>query len=467
MESGDSQAFERKLDAKLVMSVAATGLMSFSGVVIETAMNVTFPALMTEFSVDTSTVQWMTTGYLLVLACIIPASSFLKRRFPTKTLFACAISLFIVGVIVCATASSFAILLCGRLIQGVGTGIALPLMFNIVLEQSPFDRMGSMMGIASLITAAAPAVGPSLGGVIVQNLGWRMIFVALLPILGIAFVMGMYSLRQSSELGRSRFDWHGWALLVVSFVCFVLSVTRAGSTGWLSTDVALLALAFLAGLALFVRHSRTHESPVIRTSIFKNRGFCLSVLSIVLLQLTTLGLGYLIPNFSQLVNGEGPAVAGSLLLPGCIVGAILAPVGGRILDRFGARPPILLGNALIVLSTLLFAIAGQNLVTPLFLGFYLVFGFGQGLSVGNMMTNGLSCLPHDMSPDGNAAINTVQQLAGAAGTAVASSIVAASQASIVSDFALATAVGTQSALWTLFGATCLMALFQVICLRSS
>jgi MFS family permease len=133
--------------------------MSFSGVVIETAMNVTFPTLMAEFSVGTSTVQWMTTGYLLVLACVIPLSSFLKRRFPTKALFVCAMALFLTGVVVCALAPSFDVLLAGRLVQGVGTGVALPLMFNIVLEQSPLDRMGSMMGVASLITAAAPAVG--------------------------------------------------------------------------------------------------------------------------------------------------------------------------------------------------------------------------------------------------------------------------------------------------------------------
>ncbi|MCH3943760.1 MAG: MFS transporter [Atopobiaceae bacterium] len=296
MTSENPPAFERRLDARLVMSVAATGLMSFSGVVIETAMNVTFPTLMAEFSVGTSTVQWMTTGYLLVLACVIPLSSFLKRRFPTKALFVCAMALFLTGVVVCALAPSFDVLLAGRLVQGVGTGVALPLMFNIVLEQSPLDRMGSMMGVASLITAAAPAVG-------------------------------------------------------------------------------------------------------------------------------------------------------------------------RILDRFGARPPILLGNALIVCAAFLFAIVGASLSTPWFLGIYLVFGLGQGLSVGNMMTNGLSRLGPELTPDGNAAINTLQQLAGAVGTALAAGMVSAGQAASVRDVALGTAGGTCGALWVLLGSACLMAASQVACLR--
>ena len=138
---------DKKIDLKLILSIVATGIMSFSGVVVETAMNVTFPSLMEEFQIGTSSVQWITTGYLLVLAAVTPV---------------------------------FSLLLLGRLIQGVGTGIALPLMFNITMEQVPEEKLGVMMGTASLITAMAPAVGPSLGGFIVNHFGWRIVFIALL-----------------------------------------------------------------------------------------------------------------------------------------------------------------------------------------------------------------------------------------------------------------------------------------------
>lgn len=154
--------------------------MSFSGVVVETAMNVTFPSLMEEFQIGTSSVQWITTGYLLVLAVIIPTSSYLKKRFRMKSLFMTAIILFIIGTVLAAVTPVFSLLLLGRLIQGVGTGIALPLMFNITMEQVPEEKLGVMMGTASLITAMAPAVGPSLGGFIVNHFGWRMVFIALL-----------------------------------------------------------------------------------------------------------------------------------------------------------------------------------------------------------------------------------------------------------------------------------------------
>lgn len=137
---------DKKIDLKLILSIVATGIMSFSGVVVETAMNVTFPSLMEEFQIGTSSVQWITTGYLLVLAAVTPV---------------------------------FSLLLLGRLIQGVGTGIALPLMFNITMEQVPEEKLGVIMGTASLITAMAPAVGPSLGGFIVNHFGWRIVFILL------------------------------------------------------------------------------------------------------------------------------------------------------------------------------------------------------------------------------------------------------------------------------------------------
>ena len=184
--------FQRRLDARLVLSVVAIGVMSFAGVVVETAMNIAFPALMTEFGVSTARVQWITTGYLLVLAAIMPISSLLNRRFRTRSLFLAAMALFVAGTVLCAAAPRFDLLIGGRLIQGVGTGIALPLMFNVVLKQAPLDRLGTMMGVATLITAIAPAVGPSLGGYLIGALGWpstaRVLRSRTLALRGRAFV---------------------------------------------------------------------------------------------------------------------------------------------------------------------------------------------------------------------------------------------------------------------------------------
>ena len=168
---------------KLTGKIFATGIMSFCGVVSETAMNVTFPALMREFDIGTSTVQWITTGYLLVLSLVITLSSYLKRNFNSRVLFLFSIGSFIVGTLLCYVAPSFMLLLLGRVLQGVGTGVALPLMFNIILAEAPKERLGFFMGVGSIITAMAPAIGPILGGFIVDVYSWRVIFLSLLPLL--------------------------------------------------------------------------------------------------------------------------------------------------------------------------------------------------------------------------------------------------------------------------------------------
>ena len=224
--------FERRLDARLVLAVVAVGIMSFAGVVVETAMNIAFPALMEEFGVSTSTVQWITTGYLLVLAAIMPISSFLNRRFRTRALFALAMAAFLAGTIMCAAAPHFTVLILGRLIQGVGTGIALPLMFNMVLEQVPFERLGTMMGVATLITAIAPAVGPSLGGYLIGAFGWRSIFLVLLPFLAVAGVLGVLAIRQATRpQADATFSPLQFLVMAAGFTALVLATNAAGETG--------------------------------------------------------------------------------------------------------------------------------------------------------------------------------------------------------------------------------------------
>lgn len=337
------ETIEKKIDAKLILSIIAAGIMSFSGVVVETAMNVTFPTLMEEFGIGTSTVQWITTGYLLVLACIIPASSYLKKCFTTRALFVTAICLFIVGTVMAAVTPVFSLLLVGRLIQGIGTGIALPLMFNIVLEQVPEERLGLMMGIASLITAMAPAVGPSIGGLIVSNFGWRMIFVALLPLLVLAFLFGIFSIRQVTDTKQISFQFADYLFLAAGFACFIFATSTASESGWTSVPVIVLFLASIISLVIFYRRSIRSKNPLIDLHVFRTLPFTLSVFVILLIQFICLGLGFLIPNYAQIVSGQDAFLAGCLLLPGCLLGAVLSPVSGRILDRFGAERPILAG----------------------------------------------------------------------------------------------------------------------------
>src|SRR5699024_4367350 len=201
------------------------------------------------------------------------------------------------------------------------------------------------------------------------------------------------------------------------------ATSTASEAGWTSIPVLLLFLAGILAIVIFYRRSMKSDLPLIDLRVFHCLPFTFSVLVLILIQFICLGLGFLIPNYAQLVSGQEAFLAGCLLLPGCLAGAVLSPVSGRILDRFGAKKPILLGNLCIIVSLGCFSIFAGKLTTVLFVVFYLFFAFGQGFSVGNSMTNGLSHLSAKRNADGNAVINTLQQLAGAIGTSVVSSIV--------------------------------------------
>ncbi len=431
---------------KLIGKIFATGIMSFCGVVSETAMNVTFPTLMKEFAIGTSMVQWVTTGYLLVLALVITMSSYLKRNCSQRTLFLVAISCFILATIACSVAPSFTILMIGRMVQGVGTGIALPLMFNIILSEAPKAQIGTFMGIGMLVTAVAPAVGPVLGGFVVDMFGWRYIFLSLMPLLILSLVIGSWLIRRKSPTEHSRFHLFDYALIVVGYTTFVLAMVQASSAGWVSVMVISLLVVAIISLGWFVRLSRRVDHPLLRVEVLGRPTFMLALVTILIAQFTVLALGYAIPNYSQIVVHTNAFTAGMLLVPGCIVGAIISPLSGRLLDRVGARIPVIVGFGFMLISVVLFACFGQSLTTTMSYAFYIIYTIGQGFGCSSAITFGLSQLPKDLSADGNALINSLQQLAGAMGTAVVSTIVATQQSAFSAErFSEATALGTRDA----------------------
>ncbi|WP_231129422.1 MFS transporter [Bifidobacterium choloepi] len=430
---------DERIPRSLVGSIVAVGSLAFIGILTETVMTVLFPELMEEFGVSTATVQWLTTIYLLVVGATMPLSSFLKRRFTLKSLFVVAVALAVVGSLIMIVAPTFWMVLVARVVQGVGSGIATPLMMNIILEQSPRSKVGRLMGVGSLVITVAPAIGPTVGGAVSAILPWRAIFVIVIPIvLLLSLPVGLKCIRQAAPTEHAKLNVVQFAAIVLALVGLILGVNQlgvaisdgvAGQSFGGALAVAIVALAVgLGALAFFAWSSLRSFSPLIRLGWLRDRVELLHVVAYTLLPMLGIGFGYVITNLAQLSLGTDALMAGLLVLPGALVGALFAPIGGMLLDRFGPVRPILGAMGFAFVGLLLLLSFSRMLTPGTLAGFYFVFGVGYALGVSNIMTSGISGIPGPFVPDGNAVFNTVLQFGGAAGMTLFSTILSVCQA---------------------------------------
>lgn len=436
---------ERKITPKVYAAIIATGLMSFCGVLAETAMNITFPTLMKEFSISTNAVQWLTSIYLLLISIVVPLSAVLKKTVKIRKLFVIANLLSLVGLLMDAVAPNFYILLIGRAIQGVGTGIALPLMFNIIMEQVPIDKIGVMMGIGNLITGIAPALGPTLGGVMVSSLNWRWIFYILIPVVCISLILGLWGIEQKSIVEKAKVDLLSLSMIIIFFTSFIYGFSNFSENSFISIQVGGVLLIGILALGVLIWRSNHLATPILNLKLLKKVNFAFPVLAIFLIQMISLGNDFLLPNYVQLVNNRSAFIAGLIFLPAGFVGAIMSPVGGHLLDRFGARRPIISGAVLMIVSLVLFSLLALHMSIGLITGIYVIYMAAMGVTMPSSMTAALQYLDKGESEQGNAIINMVQQFAGAMGTTLVSMIVSLSQTQAHSKGALPTSMGTQHA----------------------
>ena len=423
------QQFPTIISRRLILSIIAVGIMAFVGILTETMTNVLFPILMDQFHVSTATVQWLTTGYLLMVAIVIPISSYCNRRFTNKKTFIIAMVLCVAGLAFASVSVNFAMLMIARLLQGAGTGLALPLMFNIVLEQSPRKKLGLLMGFASMVCAIAPALGPTVGGVAVEFMNWHWIFAILIPFMVLAFFLGLAAVETRHPVHKLPFQYGQLTCLALAFVAFVFALDRVGALiranlegsatasqeAWM---LVILCVVCVAAMVFYVKLSARSDQPLLQLDVLRDVPFRWHLVAYVLLETVTIGMSYLITNMSQLGYGSSSLTAGLLILPGALLGAALGPVGGALLDKFGAMRPIMVAMAVALAGLLIMLfIPGSVNIWIRIIG-YIVYMCGFTMSFANTMTAGLANIPPTLHADGNAMFNTLQQLGGAVGTTV-------------------------------------------------
>lgn len=393
---------------------------AFVMVLMETVMSVALPTLVTQLHVTVATAQWLTSGFLLTMAVVIPITGFLLQRFTPRAVYLASMALFSAGTLAAALAPGFGALMAGRVVQAAGTAVMVPLLMTSVIRLVPVDRRGATMGTITVVIAVAPAIGPTLSGTI---LGWRWMFGLVLPIALIALAAGATWLRMAAETRRVPLDVWSVLLSVVAFGGLVLGLSAVGEAvrgvGRLSPGAP--ALVGAVALAVFVaRQLRLQRDgrALLDLRPLAHRAFTISLLLMMLGMMSLFGVLILLPLYLQDVMGVNAFTTGLALLPGGLVMGLLGPVVGRWYDKLGARPLVTPGAVVLCLALWSFVTLGPG--TPLWLvvGMHVVLVVGLSLMFTPLMTDALGLLPGDLDSHGTAIVSTLQQVAGAAGTAL-------------------------------------------------
>lgn len=412
---------KRAVAPRLIVVVVALAILTFLGILSETSLNIAYSVLMEEFSISASVVQWLTTGYLLLLSVAIPSSPFLVRRFPTKALFVTAVIIFTAGTALGALAVNFPMLLAARLVMALGTGISLPLLTTIILEKAPLEQRGMMLGLVSLVTCAAPAIGPVFGGVVMEYLDWHWIFYTMLPFLVLSFALGTGTVPDIRKGEKASISVPSLLLVAVGLASLIVAVSFFSQWhgDWRVWTVLLVCVV---ALAAFARLQLSMERPLVDVRTFTYPGFSLGIVILLMSSGSVLGINFLLPILLQRGFGQTSMSAALILLPGAIVGAVSAPlIGGALKQHYPPKFIVCGFVGMAAMDALLIALSGGEWAVAVL---YALFMAAAGFVLVPDQTHALNQLPARMNADGSAVLNTMQQMAGAIGTAVASTLIA-------------------------------------------
>ncbi|MGI2292969.1 MDR family MFS transporter [Paenibacillus sp. GXUN7292] len=382
-------------------------------------MNVALPSIMVDLGIEKySTVQWLSTGYMLVSGILIPVSAFLLLKFTNRTLFIVAMSLFTLGTIVAAVAPSFGLLLTGRMIQAAGSSVMSPLLMNIMLISFPREKRGTAMGVFGLVMITAPALGPTLSGYIVEYHHWRLLFEMIIPFAILSLLLAVWKLENVMPTKKSSLDYTSVLLSSIGFGGMLYGFSAASSAGWSDITVyGTIAIGAVAIIAFVIRQFKLKE-PLLNLTVYKYPMFALSsIISVVNAAAMFSGM-ILTPAYVQSVRGITPFDSGLMMLPGAIVMGIMSPITGKLFDKFGPRVLGFVGLSITTLTTYMLSHLQVDTSIGYIIFLYSARMFGISMVMMPLMTNGLNQLPTRLNPHGTAVNNTVQQVAGAIGTAI-------------------------------------------------
>lgn len=396
---------------------------AFMALLAETLFNNALTNIMHSFSINQSTVQWLSTGYLLVVGLMIPISSWVFNNFKTKYNYLFMITLFLIGSVIGWISPNFGILLVGRFVQAVAAGLLMPFIQNVILLLFPPEKRGLALGVTGLVIALGPTVGPTLSGIILAYFGWRDLFVLLSIISVIILVVGIFFTENINEIKKTKLDFTSLLLSVVGFGGLLYAFSEIGNTGSLNLAISIIGLIGILSIAGFVYRQNHIDEPMINMSIFKNHNFNLTTLLSTLSNIAMVGIELVMPLYLQNSRMVSALVAGLVMMPGAILMGIFNPISGGLYDKLGVRRVSVIGFAFILVGSIPMVAFNATSSLPIIIVSYAIRMVGVALVMMNTFTDGINSLPTQYETDGNAASSTIRQVGGSLGTAISMTVI--------------------------------------------
>lgn len=430
-----------------------------------TMLSPALPSIMEDLQVSATTAQWLTSVYALVEAVVIPLSAYLVGRFTTRQLYISALSVFTLGSLAAALAPNFWVLLLGRIMQAACTGAVMPMVFTVILLVFPREKRGTAMGVIGLIIGFAPAVGPSLSGLLVDSVGWRALFAIVTTLGVVVVVLSACLLRNYGDFSRTTFDKLSVLLSTVGLVCLLYGLSTFASTENMALTLGLIVVGIVF-VALYVRRQLKLPQPMLNVRILKTRQYATAACVIIIVQAALLGTEVITPLYIQGTLGFTATMSGLAMLPGAVIGAFTGLVSGRLFDRFGVRKVAVPGVLVAALgaSGLATLAIDANFITVMLTVTTLIIGLQFTMTPLN--TWGVNSLDNRVIQHAQALSNTMNQVAGSFGTAMLVSV--AALAPMVAPDASAfdqSYLGEHMAYCTTFGLMCVAALVIIFLVR--
>lgn len=407
---------------KTVLAVLVTT--AFVMMLNETTVAVALPSIMADFSISAATAQWLLTGFMLTMAVVLPTTGWMLERFTTRSVFIFATVVFLIGTVLAALAPSFAVMLLARVAQAIGTAVIMPLLMTVAMTLVPAGRRGTVMGMIAVVMAAGPALGPTVAGLILSFTGWHGIFWVMVPLVAITTLLGAWKLTNIGTRRKVPFDVLSLILSVFAFGGLIYGLSSIGVIfeGGQAAVTAMIILAVgVVGLALFVWRQLARgkqNRALLDLRPLGVRNFTFSLIVMMALMAAMLGVLNTLPLYLQGSLLVTALVTGLVLLPGGILEGALSPFAGRIFDRFGPRPLIIPGMIVVMGSLFWLSTVTEHTSVWVVVTIHVLFSIGLAGLFTPVMTTALGSLPTHLYGHGSAILNTLQQLAGAAGTAI-------------------------------------------------